>query len=76
MGHRVRIRVDYDRCVGSSICASIAPDVFGLNKDRQASVLVPHGDLSDRIREAAEGCPMSAIIVEEVDGEDATSIGA
>ena len=68
MVRHVRIQVDYDKCVGSSICVSIAPKVFALNKEGQASVVDPQGEPPEHIREAAEGCPMSAIIVEEVEG--------
>ena len=75
MERRVRIRVDYDRCVGSSICVSIAPNVFVLNKDRQASVVVAHKDATGGIWEAAAGCPMGAITVEDVDEGDVTSVG-
>ena len=75
MARRVRIQVDYNKCVGSSICVSIAPKVFVLNKEGQASVVDPQGESSEHLREAAEGCPMSAITVEEVDGEEVTSVG-
>jgi len=65
MGRRLRIRIDYDRCVGSSICVLTAPKVFALNAEGQSSVLDPEGEPEERILEAAEGCPMMAIVVED-----------
>lgn len=69
MARFIQIQVDYDKCVGSRICTAIAPKVFGLNEDGQASVLGVHGDALEVIQMAAEGCPVGAINVQEVDGE-------
>lgn len=62
---RLRIRIDYDRCVGSSICVLTAPEVFALNAQGQSSVTDPAGAPEERVLEAAEGCPMMAIVVED-----------
>lgn len=69
MARSVQIQVDYDQCVGSRICTAIAPKVFGLNEDGQACVLDPQGDTLEVILMAAEGCPVAAIKVKEVDEE-------
>lgn len=65
MGRKVRARVDHDLCVGNATCIRIAPKVFALNENRQSHVVDPDGDAAERILEAAENCPVSAIIVEE-----------
>jgi ferredoxin len=70
MARSFRIEVDYDACVGSRICNAIAPRVFGLSKDGQALVRDALGDSLESIRTAAEGCPVSAIKVLEVEGEE------
>lgn len=62
-----RITIDMDKCVGSRICVAIAPKVFALNEEGQAGVLAEAGDSPDVIRMAAEGCPVSAITVNEFD---------
>ncbi|MDR5683935.1 MAG: ferredoxin [Armatimonadota bacterium] len=67
MERRLRIRIDYDRCVGSAICVRIAPAVFTLNEAGQSSVLDTAGDGPDKILEAAEGCPTMAILVEDAE---------
>jgi ferredoxin len=64
-GRRLCIRVDYDRCVGSAICVRIAPGVFVLNDASQSSVRDPGGDSTEKVLEAAEGCPTMAILVED-----------
>jgi ferredoxin len=57
------IVVDQDRCVGSSICISIAGEVFALSDDGQAYVRDPAGADLETILEAAEGCPTTAITI-------------
>ncbi len=60
---RLRIEVDYHRCVGSSICVLTAPATFALNQNGQSAVIDPGGDAVDTVLEAAEGCPTMAITV-------------
>lgn len=67
MPQLARIRIDYDKCVGSRLCTSIAPKVFELNHDGQAMVANAKGDDLKVIQTAAEACPVSAIIVELTD---------
>jgi ferredoxin len=62
----IRVEVDPDKCVGSRICVAIAPKVFVLDDNGQATVADPAGDTVETIRAAAEGCPVSAITVEDV----------
>lgn len=73
MGQSVHIKVDYDKCVGSRICMAIAPKVFQLNQDGQATVANPQGDTLDIIQMAAEACPVSAIVVEAADDTKSAS---
>ena len=67
MARRVRLWVDHTKCVGSTICTQIAPKVFSLNENRQSTVVNPEGDTAARIKEAAEGCPLSAIVMEDAE---------
>lgn len=64
---KVRTSIDLHKCVGSRICTAIAPKAFGLNSDGQAMSIDPSGESIEIIRMAAEGCPVSAITVEESD---------
>ena len=63
----LRVLVDHAKCVGSTICVQTTPAVFALDENRQSMVVDPAGDTVERIKQAAEGCPLSAIIVEDAD---------
>ena len=60
---RLRVRVDPNKCVGSTICMQVTPNVFTLDAKRQSVVRDDAGAVATRILEAAEQCPVSAIIV-------------
>jgi ferredoxin len=65
MEKKVRVRVDHNVCVGNAMCETIAPKVFVLNAQRQSEAVNPAGDTFEKIMDAAENCPVSAIIVED-----------
>jgi ferredoxin len=67
VARKLRVRVDHLLCVGNAMCETFAPNVFRLNDDRQSEAVNPDGDTEAQILEAAENCPMSAIIVEDAD---------
>ena len=67
MARLLRVRVDHLLCVGNAMCETFAPNVFRLNDDRQSEAVNPAGDSEEKIVEAAENCPMSAIIVEDAE---------
>jgi ferredoxin len=53
--------VDHDRCVGVGMCRVHAPEAFRFDENRLA-VFDPRGSWSGaQLREAVDGCPMSAI---------------
>jgi ferredoxin len=64
----IRIHVDLDRCQGHSRCYALAPEVFDVDDDGFATVLI-EGDLPTALEEkaalAAANCPERAISVEE-----------
>ncbi len=59
----VRVHVDHDLCVGFAECVAVAPEVFALNDDGLAVVVDPDAVDLDTLREAAEACPVSAILL-------------
>ena len=67
MPHKLRVWVDHNVCVGNAMCETIAPRVFVLNANRQSEAVNPEGDTREKILEAAENCPVSAIIVEDAE---------
>ena len=67
MARKLRVRVDHQACVGNAMCETIAAHTFRLNDDRQSEVVDPEGDSAERVLEAAENCPVSAILVEDAE---------
>ena len=49
------------------MCEAIAPKVFRLNDNRQSEAVDPDADTLEKILDAAESCPVSAIFVEDAD---------
>ncbi len=67
MARKLRITVDHNVCVGNAMCELFASNTFALNDDRQSMVANPEGDPEEKVLEAAENCPVSAIIVEDAE---------
>ena len=64
---RLRISVDQNKCVGSTTCLHTARATFALDKSSKSSVVNPQGDAEGVVIEAAEGCPVGAITVEDAE---------
>ncbi|MBA4416300.1 MAG: ferredoxin [Syntrophus sp. (in: bacteria)] len=62
----MKVRVDEDVCVGDGSCVEICPDVFRIDGDLAMvkGNRVPE-ELEDMVREAAEACPVEAIMIDE-----------
>jgi ferredoxin len=67
LAQKLRVWVDHQACVGNAMCESIAANTFRLNDNRQSEVVNPAGDGVEKILEAAENCPVSAIFVEDAE---------
>lgn len=62
----MRVRIDPELCIGCENCIDLVPEVLEMQDDL-ATVIeeeVPEG-LEDKVKEAAEICPVEAIIIEE-----------
>lgn len=62
----MKAKVDPDICTGCGLCPDICPQVFEMDGDiaKAKGDTVP-ADAEDACREAAEGCPVEAISIEE-----------
>ena len=66
-GKTMRVRVDEELCIGCEACVEICPEVFEMQSDVAVAKIeddIPD-DLEDTCREAAESCPVEAILVED-----------
>ena len=64
----MKVKIDYDLCMGDRNCNKVCPEVFEYDEDQMISrVLVDEipERLQDLVRKAAEECAPKAIIVEE-----------
>jgi ferredoxin len=72
-GKDVRIKVDWNSCMGAASCVELAPKVFHLDWDKRKSIFDPaplevldeKGADVERIFFAAQSCPYRAIILED-----------
>ena len=69
----MKAKVNKDLCIGCGACAAIVPDVFQIGDDGLAEVITDNEvketevskNLIDEVKDAAEGCPTSAIEISE-----------
>jgi len=83
MGKKIKkIIVDRDLCIGAASCVVVAPEVFEMDDENKAVIILKEGknsgpadkselltDLDDEtILLAAQSCPTKAIFLEDEDG--------
>ncbi|MGB5421458.1 MAG: ferredoxin [Desulfobacterales bacterium] len=64
----MKVKIDYDLCMGDRNCNKVCPDVFQYDEDQLLSTVlvdVVPTHLEDSVRQAARECAPGAIIVEE-----------
>jgi ferredoxin len=66
--NRVAIEVDRALCYGFGDCVDTAPKVFALDEEDVSIVIDPDGEPLDVIVEAAQNCPVDAIVLTDEDG--------
>ena len=62
----MKVRVDEETCVGDETCVEICPEFFEMNGDVAVAKMeeVPE-ELEGKCKEAAEACPVEAIVIKE-----------
>jgi ferredoxin len=63
----MKVRIEKDLCLGDASCAEICPEVFEVRGDGLAYVKenADYEGCGDKLKDAVEGCPVDAIIIEE-----------
>ena len=72
---RVRVRTDWNLCMGAASCTELAPGMFKLDWSKKKSRFDPaplevsedQGAKAEEIFRAAQSCPYHAIILEDLD---------
>jgi ferredoxin len=63
------LTVDPDLCIGAATCIAIAPQTYTLDSEAKAIILDTAEQEGDDIQlEAAKGCPVAAIYVDDEQG--------
>jgi len=65
----MKVIVDRNLCQGIGNCVAMAPGVFQLDEQNIAVATNIESVSQEKIREAAESCPLDAIILQDDDGE-------
>ncbi|MCP3783511.1 MULTISPECIES: ferredoxin [Micromonospora] len=65
-GTEWRLHVDPTRCIGSGICAGVAPEHFVL-VDGLSRPVAERIAADESVLDAAESCPLEAIVVSDLD---------
>lgn len=67
-----KVKVNKDVCIGCGACTAIASDVFLFDEDNLAKANEENNDIDkmddetkNDVMDALEGCPTSAIVIEE-----------
>ncbi|MFF4355455.1 ferredoxin [Streptomyces sp. NPDC001604] len=62
-GDRWHVEVDRSLCIGSAQCVHRATGAFRLDSAMQSHPVEPETDANERVLEAAENCPVEAIVI-------------
>lgn len=66
----LKIWVDRDLCIGAATCIAIAPNTYTLDSEAKAIILESADQDADDVQiDAARGCPVAAIIIEDNTGK-------
>jgi ferredoxin len=62
----MKVRVEKETCVGDETCVMVCPEIFEMQGDVAVAKMeeVPE-ELESSCKEAAESCPVEAILIEE-----------
>lgn len=59
----LKVDVDQELCIGCGTCVALAGEIFDLNDDGKSIIKDQEAGTDDLKMEAAEACPVEAIIV-------------
>ncbi len=64
----MKVKIDRSLCIGVGNCVAIAPTVFQLDEENKVILIDPESVDDNKLQEAAESCPVNAIIIEDDEG--------
>ncbi|MDF1553383.1 MAG: ferredoxin [Deferrisomatales bacterium] len=63
----MKVRIDYDECMGDGNCHKVCPEVFGYDDDKMQGVVLKETvpvELEGLVRSAAMGCAVAAVLID------------
>jgi ferredoxin len=64
----MKFRISRAACIGNGRCVDVAPELFALDHFNKAIIINAEGTDEDTIMDAAQACPVQAVIVESDSG--------
>lgn len=63
----MKATINKDACIGCGACQAVAPTVFEIGEEGTAEVksIEINEEMEDEVKDAVEGCPTSAISIDE-----------
>ena len=61
----MKVVIDQSGCISCGQCEDTCPEVFKLNNEMIAEVIKQPNEITPKVQEAIDGCPVSVISVEE-----------
>ena len=63
----MKTSVDRDLCIGCGLCADICPEVYEMDDESIAKVIVDviPAEAEETAKDAASSCPVEAIVIED-----------
>ena len=61
----MKVVLNRDNCIGCGACEAVYPELFQIDDEGLSTVLENNNIEEDKLTEAIEGCPTSAISKEE-----------
>ena len=70
---RYEASIDPEVCIGAQMCVGIAPETFEFDEQTRTTRVVGGASEDDGLLDAADMCPVSAIVVRDADSGEQLS---
>ncbi len=61
----MKVNIDREGCIRCALCAEVCPEVFRMADDGRSETYKSPDGFENQVRDAAIGCPVNVIHIEE-----------